>query len=1054
MNTEPTMTSAPSVPAHAFGRKSRIPHDTTVHRLFLRWADATPDAPAVISGAGTLTYRQLADRSARLARRLLAHGVRRGELVAVRAERSAEWVIANLAVLRAGAAYLPISPAEPAQRVELLLEDGGVRLVLGDREAELPGGRGRELSVAQDLDAEAGLPLDTAATDRAYVMYTSGSTGRPKGVVVCHRNIARLVTDADFVEFSDRMRVLQTGAVSFDASTFEMWGPLLNGGVLVLPGEDVILHADRLGAALSEHRITTMWLTSPLFSRLVRQDPGIFAPLRDLIVGGDVVAPEHVAAVQGAAPGTRIVNGYGPTENTTFSTTHLILPEQGAGPIPIGRPIANSSAYVLDPEGVPLPPGTIGELYVGGDGVALGYLNRPELTEAVFLPDPFLPGGRMYRTGDLVRQRADGVIEFHGRADGQVKIRGYRIEPGEIESVLRGHPLVSEATVVPRVRAGDDPADRYLAAYVTTTGATDVPELRAYLADQLPRHLIPGHLVVVDELPLTAHGKVDRSALPDPEELYDLPVEYVAPRDATEERLVAIWERLLPNTTVGVLDSMFDHGVDSLTAATLAAAVSKEFGTTLALSDVFRNPTVEELAEFLAEHTTEPGGLPALSVAPSAAHHPLAPQQHPLYVEQSKETSSVRYNVPVLLEIPEDTDADRLAAAWRALLDRHETLRTSFQLADTPVQVVHERVDCELRIADDGEPDLAALIKPFDLATAPLARASLHRSGRRRWLFVDLHHLIVDGASLTRLFADLDALYRGAEPPAVEHTYLDYAHWASQGEGRRRAEEQRAFWAAAFAGRPAPAELPTDRPRPAVRSHAGDLLAFRLGAQRTATLRALAARHATTPFAVLAAAYAVFLSAVTGQDDVTFGVPASGRTVSGLDITVGMFVNTVCLRLRPGTHQRFGELLDETSTTARGAFEHQDFPLGELAGMVAEERSPGRNPVFDSMLALQSAPLLTIDFLAERRLLRPRYTGATMFDLNMQAYEEPEDLHIEWEFSVELFDRATVEAFRDLLLGILDRALADQDTPLVDLVGPASAPAATAPVPSAADFAF
>ena len=1055
------MTSHPTPPAHAFGPENPIADATTVHALFLRQAEARPDAPAVVGGDTVLTYRQLEERSARLARRLAAHGVRRGELVAVRAERSAEWVIANLAVLRAGGAYLPISPAEPDQRVAYLLQDGDVRLVLGDREAELPDGRGRELSVAADLDADAELPGAGAADDRAYVMYTSGSTGKPKGVVVPHRAVARLVTGTDYVEFSPRMRVLQTGAVSFDATTFEVWGPLLGGGTLVLPGEDVILHADRLGPALREHGITTMWLTSPLFSRLVLQDPSIFAPLTDLVVGGDVVVPEHVAAVHAAAPGIRIVNGYGPTENTTFSTTHPIRPEDTAAPLPIGRPLAGSSAYVLDANGRPVPPGTTGELYVGGDGVALGYLGRPDLTEAVFLPDPFLPGRRMYRTGDLVCQRPDGILEFRGRADGQVKIRGYRIEPGEIETVLRAHPEVVDAVVAARLREDGDPAGRYLAAYATTTGPdTDVRELRRHLAERLPRHLVPGHVVLVEELPLTAHGKVDRGALPDPEELYDLPAEYVAPRTPVEERLAAIWEQLLPGATVGVLDSMFDLGMDSLTAATLAATLTEEFGRPLATSDIFRNPTVEELALLLDEtdpDTADAGGAPeALPAAPDRAQHPLSPQQHPLYVEQSKNTASVRYNVPVLLDLPAGTDPARLAEAWRRLVERHEILRTSFPLADEPVQVVHDTVDAPLRLVDHGDgefPELASLVRPFDLATAPLARASLHRFGTGLRLFVDLHHLIVDGASLTRLFADLDALYHGTDLPPVRHPYRDYAHWAAEGAGHDRAEQQRAHWARAFAGRPAPAELPLDRPRPGARSHAGALLDFRLGVERTRALRAVAARHATTPFAVLAAAYAVFLSATTGQDDITFGMPASGRTVSGLDDAVGMFVNTVCMRLRPGAHERFAGLLDEASATARDALDHQDFPFGQLVTLVGGERRPGRTPVFDTLLALQPTQLLAIDFLGERRLLRPHHPGESMFDLNLQAYEEPDDLYVEWEYATELFDRDTVRSFRDLLLDVLDRALADPDTALADLTGRRRQAEPTPPAPEI-DFAF
>jgi mycobactin peptide synthetase MbtE len=1014
---------------------SGYPRDATIHDLVTGQAIAAPDAPAVLWPSGTLTYRQLACRSARLARRIVAHGIQRGELVAVRAERSTEWIIANLAVLRAGAAYLPISPAEPDRRVDQLLDDARVRLLLGDTEGELPGGRGTEFSIAADTDASAELPDDVSATDRAYVMYTSGSTGRPKGVVVCHRNVVRLVRGTGFVSFSAAMRVLPTGAVSFDATTFELWGPLANGGALYLADEDVILDAIRLGAVLRRHEITTMWLTSPLFSRLVQQDPAIFAPLTDLVVGGDVVVGKHVAAVLAAAPGVRVVNGYGPTENTTFSTTHAISLADTDGPVPIGRPISNSTAYVLDQAGIPVAPGSPGHLYVGGDGVALGYLNQPELTDAAFMADPFLPGGRMYRTGDLARQSADGVIEFLGREDGQVKIRGYRVEPGEIEAVMCGHPAVSDVTVVLRTRRGGDPFDRYLAAYLTTAEPLEVRELRAYLAERLPRHLVPGYLVVLDDLPLTAHGKIDRSALPDPEGLHDIAVEYVPPRNVAEEQLVAIWERLLPGAPVGVLNSIFDHGVDSLTVASLAVAITEASGKRISIADIFRNPTVADLAELLALRAPEPGQANGLTALPAAERYPLSPQQYSLYVEQRKDSSSVRYNVPVLLEIPANTDPARLEQAWRGLARRHEILRTSFGWADEPVQVVHAEVEPSLELVQ-GEPRLQELIRPFDLAVAPLARASLHRSGEHRWLFVDMHHLVTDGFSLALLFTELDALYRGRELPPVPHPYRDYALWAAEGEGRRLAEEQRDYWTKVFAGWSAQAGLPTDRPRPQLRTNAGDLLILEINAGRTAALRALAANRSTTLFAVLAAVYAAFLAAVTGHDDLAVGVPASGRTVAGLDETAGMFVNTVCLRLRPAAHKRFADLVDEVSVAAREAFARQDFPFGELVRAVAGERVPGRNPLFDTMLALQPGARLETDFLGERVELRPCHTGQAMFDLNLQVYEGTRTLYAEWEYSTELFDRATVATFRDVLLGVLDRALADPKAPVADLTKP------------------
>ncbi|HET9893403.1 MAG TPA: non-ribosomal peptide synthetase [Streptosporangiaceae bacterium] len=587
--------------AHSHGPVIDYPRDTTVHEVFAAVASAAPEREALLTPDRTVTYGELDASATALARALAAAGVSPADIVAARCGRGIAWVTAYLATLKAGGAFLPVSEKEPPMRAALLVADSGATAVITDADESL--GEIPHLRTADAGPAATALPSCLPGEQPAYVLYTSGSTGTPKGVLVTHRNVMRLVTDPGVADYSPAMRVLQTTAVSFDVTTFEIWGPLLAGGSIVLVADDTIVNPRRLAAAIERFRPTTLWLTSPLFSQIASQDSALFRPLRELLVGGDVVVSRHVAAVLEACPGLRVVNGYGPTENTTFSTVHVITADDVTGPIPIGKPLANSSAYVLGPDREPVADGQDGEIYLGGDGVAAGYLNRPELTRARFTADPFRPGGRMYRTGDLGRCRPDGVLEYLGRIDDQLKVRGYRVEPGEIEQTLRAHPDVIDAVVVPHER-DDNLGGRFLTGYVASRGEVDEHELRDYLAARLPAQLIPGFLIVAPELPLNAHGKVDKSALPDPLAMPDLLAEYIAPRTIAEERIAGLWQRILGIESPGALDSLFDYGADSLGIARLAAAMTDEFGLDVTVSAVFSRPTVEELAVFTSGGTT------------------------------------------------------------------------------------------------------------------------------------------------------------------------------------------------------------------------------------------------------------------------------------------------------------------------------------------------------------------------------------------------------------------------------------------------------------------
>lgn len=1017
--------------------RTPYPRDTPIHRLFEAQARCTPDRLAVACGERRMTYAEVDAGASRLARRLVAAGITVGQPVGLLVPRTPEMVLATLAVLKAGGAYLPLDPDYPPDRMAYLLADGGVRVLVTAAETAAVRFSGVVVRV-DDSDGETynGAPLPgctgpddaSRAGDLAYIIYTSGTTGRPKGVQVSHRSVVRLVRGISYVPLSPDTRLLATCAVVFDVATFELWGTLLNGGSLHLVDNDIILNAARLGPTLVEHDINTMWLTSPLFNQLVEQDPSLFRPLRHLLVGGDALSARHVGAVMDACPDVSIVNGYGPTENTTFSTTHLVVRDD-LHRIPIGRPIANSTAYVVNRDGQLCPVSVPGELCLGGDGVAAGYRNRIELTNSRFVPNPFAPGELMYRSGDIARWRADGALDFFGRRDHQVKVRGFRIELGEVEKALLDHPDVREAVVLAWPRPGG--ADKYLCAYHQSGEHVSAGELRAHLRRRLAEHMVPSAFVSVPRMPLNASGKVDRAQLAEPHGRDTLGTEHLAPRGAVEEALLGLAETVLGVRGIGVRHDLRDLGLDSLTATLFASRVELLLGCRLAVSQVVRDSTVERIARRLDGAARRPA--PVIPRAPVQPDYPLSPQQGQIYVEQLKDEAATHYNVPVTVDLPPGTQVTRLRDALALLTERHAALRTDFGFDRGAVrQRVRPAVTVPVEVVDGPAPTATEFVRPFDLARAPLWRAGIYSSAAGVRLLLDQHHLITDGLSLGVLLRELLAVYDdpAGSLPDLALQYPDYAAWtASEAAAAARAAKG-SYWRQVFASPPASADLPTDTRRPPFRGLDGDIVEVDLGSGRSAALRRLARQHDVTLFAVLAAAYGALLAHLTGQPDVTIGTPASGRTTPGLHRTLGMFVNTVCLRTQAAPELTFGTYLRRMARTGDEAFAHQEFPFEDLVRAVAPRRDYSRNSLFDALIALHSSSYLQVDLGGEPIPVRLGWNGRSVFDLNLQIYELSDTLQVSWQYSSRLFHRATVEAFLAALLALLDTVVADPETPL------------------------
>ncbi|MEV7094866.1 non-ribosomal peptide synthase/polyketide synthase [Amycolatopsis sp. NPDC051045] len=999
----------------------------TLAELFQAQAARTPAEPALTGADGTLTYATVNARANRLARLLIRHGCGPERLVALVLPRSADLVVAQLAAAKAGAAFLPVDPDQPAERIAFVLSDARPVLVV-TRSSTDPAGVGPATTL--DLDEPGlldGLPDgDPVDADRtrplhvdhpAYLIYTSGSTGVPKGVLVTHRGLAGF-----FAAMRDRYdvrpgdRVLEFSSPSFDASILELGMALPAGAALVVPPPGPLL-GDRLAEVLAEHRVTHALIPPVALATLSAEHAASLPDFRTVIVGGDACPPELVRTW---APGRRMINSYGPTEFTVVATwSDPLVP---GGTPPIGRPLPGATAYVLDEA---LRPAATGELYLAGPALARGYLDRPGLTASRFVADPFGgPGARMYRTGDVVRRTGAGELEFVGRADHQVKIRGFRIEPGEIEALLLGRPGVREAVVVARE---DAPGVKRLVAYVV--GDADPAALRAAAADRLPPYMVPAAVIKLAEMPRTHHGKLDRDALPAPDWQAQVRAAHTAPRTPAERALAEIWADVLGVPDIGVDADFFELGGDSILGARALARIRARFGAELSPRVVFDARTVAKLAELLPDD-----GAPAGRIEPAAhaAAVPLSPVQRRLWVLDQQDPGSTEYNAGVGLTLSGPLDREALRSALDALAARHEPLRTTFRTVDGEgVQVIADTGTIPLREADaeaDLDAQLAAeLDRPFDLSTGPLTRALLIRRGPgEHLLLLCQHHIVTDGWSVGLLVDELAALYAGEKPDPPEIGYRDYSRWHRDRLAGPLRDRQLAYWREQLAGLE-PLELPTDRPRPPVRSTRGAIRRYEL----PAGLAALGQDTGATLFTTLTAVVQLLLARYTGQDDVAVGTAVSGRDHDQLERLAGFFVNTLVLRSAVDPAQPFDEFLGRVKETTLAAFAAGEVPFDQVVDDLRPARDPSRTPLVQVLLVLQQDLVRPREAgalrLGEHDLPRPR----ARFDLVLEF--QPQGRSVAIEYDTALFDAATIDRFAGHLRVLAEAVVADPHRPVAEL---------------------
>ncbi|KPI18991.1 amino acid adenylation domain protein [Actinobacteria bacterium OK074] len=1044
----------------------------TLHGLFARRAADTPDATAVVHEGTRLTYAELDERANRLAHLLAEQGAAPERLVALALPRSPELVVAVLAVLRTGAAYVPMDPEYPADRLEFMLADAAPALLVTTADAapaipsgEIPVVRLDAPETTAHLLARPATPPRTPSSTgghTAYVIYTSGSTGRPKGVAVPHSNVVRLFdATRHWFDFGPDDVWTLFHSYAFDFAVWELWGPLLHGGTLVVVPFAVSREPADFLRLLARERVTVLNQTPSAFGELVRADAGLpdvgrQLALRYVVFGGEALDPAQVADwyTRHADDAPVLVNMYGITE-TTVHVTGLPLTNDlvRSRPACVGRPLRDLRAYVLDAGLRLVPPGTTGELYVAGPGLARGYLGQPGLTAGRFVADPFgAPGERMYRSGDLARRGADGQLEYLGRADHQVKIRGFRIELGEIETVLAAHPDLDRAVVLLR--------DGRLVAYAVPEGPArpDPAALRRYVGATLPEHMVPAAVVVLDRLPLTVNGKLDKAALPEPTAPSG---ESRAPRTPREEILCGLFADVLglaPHQ-VGADDRFFDLGGDSLRAMRLVGRIRSFLGTELPLRDVFRTPTPAALARLTGSAApARPVTRPLPGTVPDLA--PLSSAQQRLWFLDRLETSGSAYHIPHAVRLTGAALApDTLREALADVVARHEILRTVYPDTDgTPRQRLLDPARVPLGTEPVTEAELPHRMaelagRKFHLADDLPFRAHLLVLGPEDCvLLLVAHHIAADGWSLEPLVRDLATAYRarseGRAPQwkQLPVQYADFAVWQTELLGADEfGDRQLAHWTQALTGLPDDLALPADRPRPARATHRGGNIPVRLDAAPHRRLRELAGDTGTTPFMVVQAALAALLTRLGAGTDIPLGTPVAGRGDETLEDLVGCFLNTLVLRTDTSGDPTFRELLDRVREFDLAAYAHQDLPFEQLVEALNPPRSLARHPLFQVMLAFRPGdePLPDLPGLTARAL--PVDVGATKIDLTFNLGElrapdgSPAGVEGVLQYSADLFDRTTAEELAARLERLLRAAVDHPDRAIgtLDILTPA-----------------
>jgi len=1056
--------------------EKKYPINITIPGLFVKQVAKKPDNISIVGkeqshtsnsvGNIQISYSELHQGTDRLALLILESGVKPGEIIALRTKRSIEMIYAILGTLKSGAAYLPLNPAQPEERTIFMIRDCGTRvLIQPEKPHDLSKEKIKDIKIisinassysnsptTHSRRTSSSLP-DPNPVSLAYVIYTSGSTGNPKGVPITHNNFSPLIHwGYEHLRINERERVAQNLAYYFDWSILELFTTLASGASFYLVPGNIILDSERYISFINRYKITVLYITPTHFQSLSHLGQKLNT-LNYLCLGAEKLPGNLVErSFSLVKESCRLFNMYGPTETTIISAV-LEIHRPGyntntaLSSVPFGKPVGNTTMLIFDKYMKLCPVNVIGELYIGGDGLACGYLNKPELSAEKFClrkargsfykKRPLhphknllltystiqsLPPSPIYRTGDLARWISDGNIEFMGRIDFQVKIRGFRIELGEIENQLLKYTSIKEAVLTCR---SDENEEKYLCAYLVSDQELQVQEVRDYLLKYLPEYMVPAYYIRLDKMPLNPNGKIDQKTLPLPEIKVD--ETYTSPRNKTEEKLVEIWAEILgiEKNKISTNANFFQLGGHSLNSTILVSRIHKLFAVKIPLLVIFKNPRISELAKYIKGKKHDL----FMSINPGEEKelYRLSPAQKRLYILQQMSEKNTNYNISKVIPLFYKIEKEKLEQTFKKLVKRHDSLRTSFiTLNDEPVQQVHREVNFSIgyrKIAkqSDMTPLISSFNTPFDLSKAPLLKVQLIEiASSHRILYVNIHHIVTDGTSQDILEKEFAALYTGEKLPPLKLQYKDYALWQKTNIQHEILKKQKLYWLDVYADQLPTLELPTDHSRPLVQSFEGNSVEVCLTKKEALSLNRIKETSGTTLYMSVLSIFTLLLSKLSGQEDIIIGTAVAGRRHADLEKIIGMFVNTLALRNKPLGNKKYAEFLEELKQNTLTAFDNQEYQFEELIDQLSLNRDVGRNPLFDVMFNFvtkrnpsrqETDRLETTSETSNKPKRLSNYRETAKFDLTLTAIDFGERISLIFNYCNKLFTLKTIERY-------------------------------------------